>query len=126
VLHDSSSISQNRKMDLRDPMANSARRNLSYDESKLYQMATLMANDDDFAIFKKFSELNFFNLLHIQHCLTALEKDLCENLQKGLSVIEITVEIRQLLKDYSKPCYCNLIYRVLINSKTRRTWRFQP
>jgi hypothetical protein len=113
-------------MDPRDPKANSARRNLSYDESKLYQMATLMANDDDFAIFKKFSELNFFNLLHIQHCLTALEKDLCENLENGLSVIEITVEIRQLLKDYSTPCYCNLIYRVLINSKTQRTWRFQP
>lgn len=89
-------------MDLRDPVANPARLNLSYEESKLYDMAKLMAIDDDFVIFRKFNELNFFSLLHTQHCLIALEKDLCDKFQKGLSVSEIAVEIRQLLKEYSK------------------------
>ncbi len=89
-------------MDLIDTPVTSMGRNQSYEESKLYHMATLMANDDDFAIFRKFSELNFFNLLHIQHSLIALEEDLCKKLRQGHSVSEIATQIRQLLKDYSK------------------------
>jgi hypothetical protein len=65
-------------------------------------MATLMADDNDFAVFRKFSELNFFNLLHIQHRLTELENDLCKKLRDRLSVSETVVEIRQLMKDYSE------------------------
>lgn len=83
-------------------MKESTMLNPSYTDSKLYEMATSMANDNDFAVFRKFSELNFFNFLHIQHRLIELEKDLCEKLQNRLSVSELVVEIRQLLKDYSK------------------------
>ena len=102
MLLDSSSLSQNGAMDLPHRTGGSTMLNLSYEDSKLHEMATLMANDNDFAVFRNFSELNFFNLLHIQHCLIGLEKDLCDKLQHRLSVSEIVVEIRQLLKDYSK------------------------
>jgi hypothetical protein len=102
VLHDSSSLPQNGGMDLHHPISGSTTLNLSYEDSKLYEMATLMANDNDFAVFRKFSELNFFNLLHIQHSLIRLEKDLCKKLQNRHSVSEIVVEMRPLLKDYSK------------------------
>jgi hypothetical protein len=102
VLHDGSILSQNGGMDRRHPMSGSTMLNLSYTDSKLHEIATLMANDNDFAVFRKFSELHFFNLLHIQHRLIRLEKDLCEKLQNRLSVAEIVVEIRQLLKDYSE------------------------
>lgn len=102
VLHDCSNLSQNGEMDLIRPKGDSTTLNLSYTESKLHEMATLMANDSDFAVFRKFSELNFFNLLHIQHSLIGLEKGLCEKLQNRQSVSEIIVEIRQLLKDYSE------------------------
>jgi hypothetical protein len=102
VLHDNSSLTQNSGMDRRHPMSGSTKLNLSYTDSKLHEIATLMANDSDFAVFRKFSELHFFNLLHIQHRLIRLEKDLCEKLQDRLGVTEIVVEIRQLLKDYSE------------------------
>jgi hypothetical protein len=101
VLQDNSTIT-NGKMDVREPTNDPAAANLSYTESKLHEIAALMANDDDFAVFRKFSELNFFNLLHMQHCLIELEKKLCENLQGSLSVNEIVVEIRHLLKEYSE------------------------
>jgi len=83
-------------------MSGSTSLNPSYTESRLYQMAILMAGDNDFTVFRRFSELNFFNLLHIQHRLIELEKDLCEKLRKRHSVSDIVLEIRQLLKDYSE------------------------
>jgi hypothetical protein len=89
-------------MDPRIPINGSAAPNPSYFESKLHEIAGLMVNDDDFVVFRKFSELNFFNLLDIQHRLIELEKKLLENLQNRLGVSEIVVEIRPLLKEYSE------------------------
>lgn len=90
------------KMNLRNPLNGSAALDPSYTGSKLHEMATLMAKDNDFAVFRKFSELNFFNLLLIQHSLIDLEKKLCENLQSHLSVEGLVVDMRQLLKEYSE------------------------
>jgi hypothetical protein len=90
--------------------------NLSYDESRLYNIATLMAKDNDFAIFRAFSELNFLNILHLQHCLAASEKKLCESLEQCLDVSEIIVEIRQLLKEYSEQLLYNSEYFLLMDS----------
>jgi hypothetical protein len=101
VLQDNSTVT-NGKMDVREPTNDPAAPNLSYTESKLHEIAALMANDDDFAVFRKFSELNFFNLLQIQHSLIKLEKDLCDKLRKRLSVTDILLEIRHLLKEYSE------------------------
>jgi len=88
-------------MNQSDHADNTTWENKSYAESKLYKMAILMATDNDFAVFRKFSELNFFNLLHIHHHLTELENDLCENLKNHLDVSKIVVEIRRSLKEYS-------------------------
>lgn len=74
----------------------------SYEDSKLYEMAGLMANDTGFAIFRSFSKLNYFNILQLQHVLAQLEKDLVCAFEKRLEVDKIIIEIRQALKEYSQ------------------------
>lgn len=90
--------------------------NLCYDESRLHKIATLMAKDNDFAVFRTFSELNFLNILHLQHSLTASEEKLCEALGKRMDVSEIIIEIRLLLKEYSEQLRYNPRYFVLRDS----------
>jgi hypothetical protein len=115
VLHDGGG-SQAYGIDLRGGTMAAKARNPSYEDSRLYEMATLMAEDNDFAIFRAFSELNFLNILHLQHCLTASEKKLCEAFKQRVDVSEIIVEIRQLLKEYSEQPRYNLLYSALIDS----------
>ena len=88
----------------------------NYEESRLYSIATLMTKDNDFAIFRAFRELNFFNILHLQQSLAASEKKFHKALQQKLDVGEIIVEIRQLLKEYSEQLHYHPEYFMLICS----------
>ncbi len=98
--------------------------NPSYDDSRLYEMAALMAKDSDFAIFRAFSELNFLNILHLQHDLTKLEIQLSNALKNRSDVTEVIIEIRQQLKEYSElKCY-TLPSLILTGPKMLHTWRF--
>jgi hypothetical protein len=89
-------------MDLGDRIGSASEIHQSYEDSRLHKMATLMATDYDFAVFRKFSELRFYNLLHIQHHLIELERKLRKNLGERRDVSEITIKIRQELKEYGE------------------------
>ncbi|KAI9773956.1 MAG: hypothetical protein M1839_001968 [Geoglossum umbratile] len=65
-----------------------------YTNAKLRDMAKLLDIDTDLWTFKRFRKLNIYNLLHLQHRLTKLETELCDHLDRHLSIDELMLTIR--------------------------------
>jgi len=71
----------------------------------LTKIVSFMREDEDHVVFKRFERLNLYNLLSLQHRLTALDKDiaLLEKNHDAHNLAKLLPTLEPLLKNYSKP-----------------------
>ena len=70
----------------------------------LTKIVSFMREDEDHVVFKRFERLNLYNLLFIQHRLTALDQEIAlyEDSHDVCALAKVLPTLEPLMKSYSK------------------------